>query len=791
MAYSTNNTTAINVTNFGAIPDGVTDNSIKIQGAISSLYALGGGTVFFPKGKYLTSGYLNITGNNITLQGERGSTIATAPSGNFRKINISGVSGVVLDGLIIDGGRTSGQNSVYAGTINIYSSPDFTVKNCNIINTEGLALHIRGSTSGGLIQDNTFENFQTAIYGDGNDISGQSYHQIRILGNEMKNSWGGLGRDYFGGIKLQSCASQVGFPNIMSRGHVISNNTFYNTSEMGIELWGEIADSVVSNNTIEYVTFGISIANKCANVTVIGNSIKSANYLGIELADSYNINVIGNTVDGSSGSDIQGSIPTCNCSEGIMMNGINCRPNFYNVIGNTVKNASHSCLTTYSADQVNIIGNMTVQTGLNCGSNFYNQGASHITVSNNSFVSYSGSYFVMLDDDSVNDANGITISNNDFNGSVTQWGILYYNDYNSGTNTNVLIENNRTYGVQYCGYGMVNAYDYPPRFALHRNNFGPATGGYFIPDQQIPPGSAPYGNNNILNGITYYGGYSYTIPPTTGITGNGVWLCLWSGGGGADYPVRIRYQGWADYLNHATTTEFYASMVPYQAPGIQHTLTAMPQGNFFGSQILQAKTLSHDSSNATNSFWVQLAPTSTGMITPLIINYSEKNNLPAPYVTYTEPVDTTGNAKLYFNGPNSENLMLKVSNGVSFGNAVSFYPISSGVFGFQGTMNNLTISTLQVNGGFYDCQSTTITGNLSIDGTQTRIYCNNSSPITVTFPSAATYSGYLAKIKVINTSSVTLTGVFGQTFDTGSSYYLSGYNYAVEVHSNGANWYLW
>lgn len=46
--------TNINIMEFGAVKDGTKLNTIKIQAAIDSCYHMGGGTVVFPKGNYLT-----------------------------------------------------------------------------------------------------------------------------------------------------------------------------------------------------------------------------------------------------------------------------------------------------------------------------------------------------------------------------------------------------------------------------------------------------------------------------------------------------------------------------------------------------------------------------------------------------------------------------------------------------------------------------------------------------------------------------------------------------------------
>ena len=51
-----------NVEDYGAVHDGSTDDTIKIQDAITAAHAAGGGTIYFPKGIYAISGALQ---NNI------------------------------------------------------------------------------------------------------------------------------------------------------------------------------------------------------------------------------------------------------------------------------------------------------------------------------------------------------------------------------------------------------------------------------------------------------------------------------------------------------------------------------------------------------------------------------------------------------------------------------------------------------------------------------------------------------------------------------------------------------
>ena len=57
----------INIRQFGAIDDGTTLNTGKIQAAIDSCYRMGGGTVVFPKGNYKKGDYVNVLATDCTL----------------------------------------------------------------------------------------------------------------------------------------------------------------------------------------------------------------------------------------------------------------------------------------------------------------------------------------------------------------------------------------------------------------------------------------------------------------------------------------------------------------------------------------------------------------------------------------------------------------------------------------------------------------------------------------------------------------------------------------------------
>ena len=59
----------INVCDYGATPDAVTDNTEAFQAAIDAAAALGGGTVFVPEGHYAFRGTLTVR-QKVLLQGD-------------------------------------------------------------------------------------------------------------------------------------------------------------------------------------------------------------------------------------------------------------------------------------------------------------------------------------------------------------------------------------------------------------------------------------------------------------------------------------------------------------------------------------------------------------------------------------------------------------------------------------------------------------------------------------------------------------------------------------------------
>lgn len=106
------------------------------------------------------------------------------------------------------------------------------------------------------------------------------------------------------------------------------------------------------------------------------------------------------------------------------------------------------------------------------------------------------------------------------------------------------------------------------------------------------------------------------------------------------------------------------------------------------------------------------------------------------------------------------------------------------------TGNKWFLGNTRFQSGLYETSST-VSANYTVKDNDSRIYCDNTSLITLLVGSAVTNSGQMVKVKLINTGWAVLTGTAGQTFDGSPSYVLNGQYNTYQIHSNGANWYLW
>lgn len=155
---------AVNVKDFGAIGDGVTDDTAAIQAAIDANI----GSIFFPRGTYLVS---PVTGQNYallvsskTVQMRGNSSALKMTSTEIKQlIRFETSNNCSIENLTFQGSGTNGADGG-VGLVQFFDCDNVSVSNCYILdaNCDGLAV---ASCNGVTIANSIFENCsKSSIY---------------------------------------------------------------------------------------------------------------------------------------------------------------------------------------------------------------------------------------------------------------------------------------------------------------------------------------------------------------------------------------------------------------------------------------------------------------------------------------------------------------------------------------------------------------------------------------------------------------------------------------------------
>lgn len=147
----------ISVRMFGAVGDGIIDDTAAIQSAVDWLQSTKGGQLFFPAGRYRTSATITVTGYGITLcgAGTGGGREATQIywPGNTDPIIKVDASGGDIDNFHVSDIQLAGNGAgggaglaMYSGTHAIYNC---SIRNLTVVQAGGNGLDVNGSAYGG------------------------------------------------------------------------------------------------------------------------------------------------------------------------------------------------------------------------------------------------------------------------------------------------------------------------------------------------------------------------------------------------------------------------------------------------------------------------------------------------------------------------------------------------------------------------------------------------------------------------------------------------------------------
>ncbi len=693
----------INVKNFGALGNGVTDDKIAVQNAIDAAKNAGGGTVFFPQGTYYLNGCVYVTGDNITLDGgNKLATIKGTDQDDIQKFWVSGVNNINIIGLNFDAGRTNKTSaSNFSGIITLEDAKNVKIVNNNLSNGLGSAIYLWGDTSNINVKGNTFTGNFCGIYSypkttTSNYLTGNSPNQVIIDGNNFGPTWAtGLET---AAIKLQNNPSFTGF----SDGMIVTNNNIDSTCQMGIEFWKSIRNSNISSNTIIGTEYGISIDNS-SNISVMNNNVRSTTYLCFEAATNCDTILFqGNTAYGYGAT---GTVRTP--TYGFSTSNVPC--NNISYVGNSVVGCSYGFNIQNSLNTL-IQGNFIKD---NLTQVFYD-GASLGKMHGNTFETGANltAYHVFFGANNRS-LTGFHLSQNKFRGVTSNQSIFYYNNNGGNSLSGICIENNTTDFSTSGGFATFIGGQFTPANYTYNNNFAPLNAGGYNSIPNANDNGLPFQQSDILAANQYYNHITYTIP-ASGISGAGAWLCVWSGDPGGLATMRNKIKNDSSVDNISTDCEVFSTLTPYSGP--THALTSNPQSHYNGELIQQIRTQNEPTSN-TASLWVKYGAVTTGSVGAKIYSYySQSQNLTGIYVTSTEPTWVSESASLRPTQFHYENF--KVSKGITIGNATEIESPASGVMTINGNSiginSNQNIYDLELSGVAHFSQRTTLTPNIII-----------------------------------------------------------------------------
>lgn len=342
----------VSVMDFGAVGDGVTDDTAAIQAALNS----GNGLVFVPSGDYKVSAPLSIPSDTRIYGNGPSSRIFTTNTSNgvyswgntgLVIFVLDQVTNVCIDNLCMD---TSGiTNFTFASrNITAWGCSNVWVTNNKFLTCGGASAFINCSQY--FIADNN-------IYVDPTD--NDSHHDGII------DQWWGSGDFVISGNTIRGripVVVQYGIlvtgaqtngvtPSACSRFSIIGNRV-YNCEQVGIRSQGETGnnyDCVIANNVIDTVSnfFGIDIGNTI-NATVSGNTVRNTYFSGIKVAGtgagSSNVSIVGNALY-----NVVTSASTIDTDA-----AISCKESARCIVsGNTISGNTHPLAVHFSANCAN------------------------------------------------------------------------------------------------------------------------------------------------------------------------------------------------------------------------------------------------------------------------------------------------------------------------------------------------------------------------------------------------------------------------------------------------------
>jgi parallel beta-helix repeat protein len=341
----------VSVTDYGAIGNGITDDTISIQNALNS----GAKLILFPQGVYLITAQLKIK-SNTTLFGYGATIFRGAAIDNLMINDSDGITGlygantnISVYGLAFNGNRVTFPSNSTLLTFGHVSH--VIVKDCEFYNVPGVwhGLEFNAAENSqvegcyfheGQGNRNTSELFQIdlaaslAVFPWFGPYDNTPCKNLIITGNLFQGLATGQG------VGIGSHTSAGAFPHTDI---LISNNTFRNintcialTNYKNLVIDGNIADGyvnganwIISNNhfntAVNIVELGTPIyISFVKGVVICGNIMDNSFFSGIFITGCDNFNIVGNTIKNAGQNPVTdvATIDVLNSTNGNITNNI-------------------------------------------------------------------------------------------------------------------------------------------------------------------------------------------------------------------------------------------------------------------------------------------------------------------------------------------------------------------------------------------------------------------------------------------------------------------------------------
>jgi hypothetical protein len=267
---------------FGAVGNGVADDTAAINAALAYIASVGGGTVNVPAGTYKITSRLSM-GANTALIAQDGVTYLRHYNGGFLS-NDLGITSSVTNyqgngNIIIDGGIWEGNSIAFYNAFNameIGQGDNIKIRNCTFTDVVRAHAVDLSACRNVWFENNKFLGYATLRTSpDGYGTSGDGLGDDRTFSEAVQIDHNVSGSFGFGALNGTPCINVFFRNNVVGPNPARSDNTFTSWGA-GIGGHGAVNDRFMQNIVVEGNTFTDCIfagvrAFKWVGVSVVGN----------------------------------------------------------------------------------------------------------------------------------------------------------------------------------------------------------------------------------------------------------------------------------------------------------------------------------------------------------------------------------------------------------------------------------------------------------------------------------------------------------------------------------------